>query len=396
MILADLVRTVGVESFSCAWLAHRHATQTPALDGLTTTRIERRYETAFRPVRGLVGELISATALRALRPAMLRNCTRQVLRLIERQKPDQLLAVLESPAAIQVAARVHRQCGIPLLALVWDDVELFCRQAAFDRWTRRWVHRDFAHVLQNSVRTAVICENMQKAYADRYGISSQIVRHGIPADESPSRDDPEVRTDGPWLVGFAGSVTAPDCLNALVRVLDSMNWRFAGRDIALRLVGARYVLDSRKPQRIEYYGWRSVAETRQLLGECDLLFLPQSFGSELRFFSELSFPTKLSTYVAARRPILLHAPQNASLSAFWDDHDLGPRCNLLDEGAVGSALRRGLEPDATSRANWQRQIAHVHDSVLNVAEFERGVRKLLGVERHSEPAPVIAAAQASY
>jgi hypothetical protein len=357
------------------------------LEGLTTVRIERRYETAFRPLRGIAGEVISATALRALRPAVLRECAREVMRLIDRHRPDHVLAVLESPAAIQVAARIHRDAGIPLRSLVWDDIELLCRQAALDRWTRRWLHDDFAYVLQHSRQTAVICENMRTAYAERYGISSMVLRHGVSVPELVDGGAPSARDGDHLRIGFAGSVTAPDCLHAVVQSLDSMNWRIGNRDIALRLIGSRYLLDSRQPQRIEFLGWRSVAETCRFLRECDLLYLPQTFAADLRFFSELSFPTKLSTYVAVQRPILLHAPEYASLAEFWNGHEMGPWCKSLESDAVGREVVRGLDPGDSAELRWQNESKRVCENILNVVSFSRGIRRLLGIEEQDTGQP---------
>lgn len=391
VILADLVQGAGPQRFTCAWLAPRAMTETPVVDGLETMRIERRYETAFRPVRGISGEIISACALRALRPAMLRECERQVRRLIDRVCPDFLLAVLESPAAIQVAARIRRGTGIPLRSIVWDDVELFCRQAYFDRWTRQRVLADFAYVLSESEQTGVICEAMQQVYERRYGISSIVIRHGLPTAAEPEESVRRADDQDSYVIGFAGSNTAPDALATFVRSMDHSNWRFEGRQIVLRLLGARYLLDSRRPQRIEYFGWRTVEDTRRLLAECDLLYLPQTFDESLRYFAELSFPTKLSTYVAAGRPILLHAPPYASLSKFWEQHDLGPYCRSLDGDELRRALRRGIEPDDVDASRWIAELAKVHQGVLSRAEFSRQVRHLVGLgaeDFQKTPVPV--------
>ena len=52
------------------------------------------------------------------------------------------------------------------------------------------------------------------------------------------------------------------------------------------------------------------------LAACDLTFLPQPFSDSKRFVAEYSFPTKLSSYLAAGTPCLVLAPANASLSKY--------------------------------------------------------------------------------
>ena len=409
VLLEDLIRAGGAERFECAWLAARGSRERPWLESVPTVRIPRRYETAYRPCRGLAGEVVSGVALRGLRPGMLAGCVCTVQSRINETRPELLLAVLDSPGAIQVARRVAEVTDIPLVSIVWDDVDLFCRQAALDRWTRRWVERDFAAVLRRSRRVAVICENMQRAYAERYGIEGRVLRHGLPevAREGEASAEPEAASGSrfggslalpgsPLRIGFAGSNTAPDCLRVLIECLDARGWACSGRPITLRMLGARYLCESRQPQSIEFLGWRDVAETRRLLAECDVLYLPQTFDRGLRSLAELSFPTKLSTYVAARRPILLHAPEYASLSGFWTRHDLGPQVNRLEASAVGQALEASL--DTARGAGWMAESRRVHREVLSAERFEEGVRWLLGegeeARRDASGVEVLATAEA--
>jgi hypothetical protein len=375
VILRDLVRIAGAEHCQCCWLSPRHGGRQPFLPELATTVHPRRYETGYRPFKGLGGEVISSLALQLLRPRMIRDACRTVETIAKARRPDYILAVLESPAAIQVALAVHQRTGIPLRSIVWDDVDLFCRQGMFDRWTRARIERDFGRVLKASERVAVICENMQRDYRQHYGIESQILRHGIPSDPAVGTSDARSRDYS--VIGFAGSVTAPDCLQSLVQALDQTDWQFNGSDVALRLVGARYLLDSRKPQRIEYFGWRTVTETRALLADCDVLYLPQSFEPESRKFSELSFPTKLSTYVASGRPILLHAPHYASLTEVWSQFELGPACHVTDPTAVRQVLESALQSKSAER--WKSEVHRAHEEFLSVSRFEASVQRLIGV-----------------
>lgn len=374
VLLRDLLDVAGMENCQCCWLAPRHARQEPYLSDVNTIVQPRRYEVGYRPIRGLIGEWISAATMRMLRPEMIRQACFTVERMVKRFQPGFLLAILESPAAIQVALAVHKRLGIPLRSIVWDDVDLFCRQGMFDRWTRTWIERSFQQALQSSERIAVICEKMQDAYQREHGVESFVIRHGIRLEANSFQAS--LRQDC-QIIGFAGSNTAPDCLESLVQALDQLSWRVNGRDVVLRILGARYLLESRKPQRIEYFGWRSVPETRQRLAECAVLYLPQSFAREARRFSELSFPTKLSTYVAARRPVFLHAPGYASLTDFWQQYELGPLCPDLAVNVVANSIHKALTCSVNQETKWLDTMASVHEQVLSPARFEQGVSQLV-------------------
>lgn len=378
VILRDLVQIVGFENCHVCWLNPYRDGRTTYIDGLSTTSHQRRYETGWRPLPGIAGETISRAAMFASRQPLIAKIAAEVKGQIERFKPSFLLCVLDSGLTIQVLRRLIQTLSIPIRTIVWDDVDTVCQEGVLDRWTRSAIQRDFAAVLQRSERVAVICENMQVSYQQKYRINSSIIRHGMPeVDDSLVRQD---ESDHVLRIGFAGSITTPDCMQSLIGTLDQLQWRSEGRNICLRMLGARFQLGTVSRQWIEYFGWRDVHETRDLLGQCDLLYLPQSFLPQLRHLSELSFPTKLSTYVAAGRPILLQAPSYGSLTNFWQHYPLGPVAGSLDQQALKSALLTGLESSPSQREGWALASRSAHRDALSVELFQNGVRRLLGVD----------------
>lgn len=376
VILKDIIEQTGPERWECCWLAPKHGPQQPFWNAVKATVVKRQFETSYRPVPGIAGEMISAVALKLSRAGMIAQARKTVLKRCREWQPQFIVAVLESPAVIETVRQLQQATSIPIRSIVWDDVDLFCRQANFDRWTRRRIERAFGDALRQSERVAVICENMQREYRRRYGIDSIVIRHGV-APETSSSGGETRRLNHEYRIGFAGSNTAPDCLRALIDGLDEIGWKIDGRDVVLRMLGARYLLDSRKPQRIEYFGWRSVEETRARLAECDLLYLPQSFMTDHRIFSELSFPTKLSTYLAARQPILLHAPDYASLTGFWQRYPLGPAIASLNRVAVVDGVRIILRAPRELLNEWQTTGESAVENAIGPRSFAAAVQEFL-------------------
>lgn len=368
VILKDLIRHTGTSRWNCCWLAMNQGPQQPYWSELATTVCQRRYESGYRPLPGIVGEVVSAAAMRVLRAQLVESITSRLLQACRNIQPDFLLAVLDCPTVIEVARRFLKVQAVPVRCIVWDDLDLVCRHGRFDRWTQSRLARAYGEVLQHSERVAVICENMQTEYKRRYGIESMVLRHGVaPLSLSSS---PETSREDVYRIGFAGSITAPDCMRTLVAALDTAGWRIHGKEVVLRLLGARFTLDSRQPQRIEYFGWRSVEETCARLSECDLQYLPQSFAEYNRTFSTLSFPTKLSTYVTARKPILLHAPEYASLTSFWTQHVMGPVCDQCCSERLRTVVTEALSADFTQQNRWKAAIATAHELALGIRQFE--------------------------
>lgn len=304
--------------------------------------IERRYETAYRPLKGVAGEWISRAARKAKFESHCGRCVDQICSNEAVQHCERVWAILDCPTAIEIASAVATKLGKPLSVLVWDAPELLSQKFHMDRWSVRSMMDRFANTLRAAESVGVICEQMEQAYRQQFGENDYIIlRHGI---EPELCFDPATEiSEGRITIGFAGSITAKQPFDKLIQLLDECGWQWAGREIALRLIGSRYVLDSRKPQHIEYFGWRSLQETVELLSQCTLLYLPQPFEPSLRPLAELSFPTKLTTYIAAGRRVLLHATDYGSITPFMKRHPIGVACSSLEVNSLRTAIEKLLE-----------------------------------------------------
>ena len=298
---------------------------------------ERRFETAYRPIPGMAGSLISSLAYRT---KFLRHANQIAKRAVDAGREfsaDVVWAVLDCPALIVTAKKVANRLGVPLHILVWDAPELLARQLGHCSRTTSMIIKSFRDCLENADRIAVAGESMRDAYQEQYGVQSIVLRHGLPL-RSEQKTEPSVVNSDQILIGYAGSITASDTFQNLMEALASCNWSIGGKQVVLRIIGARYQLEPRGPQRIEYYGWQPAGKPLELLRECDLLYLPQPFDQNNRELAELSFPTKLTTYLAAQQPVLLHAPDHASVVPFFGKYPFGIWCNSLDKKQLLSGI----------------------------------------------------------
>jgi len=246
-------------------------------------------------------------------------------------------AVLDSPTSIAVSRKVAKRLGVPHIAMVWDDIQHNLQYFGVYRFSQRFLLREWDLTLREARNCAVIGEAMKSEYDRTYGTNAVIVRHGVseelvkPTAIAPSRERP-IR------IGFIGSVTAGTAFQCFVRALDSNGWQLNGKEVRLLLAGHRFDLRCQKPANIEYRGWRSLDESIAMLGECDLNYLPQPFELGQQHLARLSFPTKVTSYLAAGRPVLLHCPEYASLCQFLRKHSFGVWVGSLDEGALVAAM----------------------------------------------------------
>ena len=345
--------------------------------------VVRRYDTAYRPVRGILGELIAVAARKVKRPRHLRTIVNRAVECGRSHRAELVWAVFHCPTVIQTAGLVASRLGVPLVVWVEDAPELQSHQLRHDRWFARSVMRDFHATIESSVRCAAIGETMKEAYDQAYRKDCIILRHGLkPSAVQIPQAGPS--HDGKLVIGFAGSITAGDEFGQLLRALDDSAWRLDGRDVVLRLVGCRVLLDASAPQRIEYFGrQRTVSDTVKVLADCDILYLPQPFAEQLRPLAHLSFPAKLATYLASGRPVVLHAPEYGSLVPFFERYPFGTWCSSLEGDDILSAFR-----DLACNADRYRSAVQAGQAArgeeLNCDTFVRRLRQLLVGDESSE------------
>jgi len=261
------------------------------------------------------------------------------------QGVQELWAVLDAPASIKLAECVARDLQVPLRLVVWDDIDHNTRHFNVDRLTSLVLKTDFSRALHASTSCAVIGEEMQASYEAVFGVRAVILRHGIAPAQKPLAQGLR-QLNSCLIIGFAGSVSARSAFDALLAALDQAGWELRGRPVILRLFGQRFTLEATTSRRIDYRGWLPSTEaTVAALAECDVGYLPQPFEPDWAPFSRLSFPTKLSTYLAADLPVLIHAPEWASLPRFLARYPIGTCCSSLDQGSITNALLRLMDAD---------------------------------------------------
>jgi hypothetical protein len=212
-----------------------------------------------------------------------------------------------------------------------------------------WIERDFRSALKRARSVDVIGEGMRRRYLDRYGVDSVVVHRALagPVLEAPRYD----RSRG-LTVGVLGSTYGygqlPVLGGVVARAAEALG--VTGRIVVLgRNEGERLRDELAGRAEVEVAGHVSEPEGVERLRGCFVLYLNYPFGARDRVLRQTSFPTKLSTYVQAARPVLMHVPPDSSVMPLADDP--GPRYALswpsMDE-LEGAGLLERLWNDPSS------------------------------------------------
>ncbi|MEM6472698.1 MAG: hypothetical protein AAF802_24265 [Planctomycetota bacterium] len=341
----------------------------------------RRFEHQFRPFGRLAAPVTQRLSYWL---NFRRHCNRLAKQAIEfgrKHKCELVFSILENATTMQITDPVAVDLGVPKHVLVWDAPDYIGSKPGAMPHDLRSLNDAFSTSMSNADRLAVVSDPMARRYKSEFGLESVMLRHVASPVKRDQRRNATRDDTGPFVIGFAGSVTAKPQLDLLQRALDQLGWQIEGREIRLDLYGLRFVMQSRCARNVRYCGYRTVKETVQALAEtADVLFMPQPFDKQSASFTELSFPTKLSTYFAARRPILLLSPEQSSLGEFIQKHPFGTWCRTMEVEPLLSSLTSILT-DAELAESTIQCIDELLENSFSLGHFRTQVHRFLSLNQ---------------
>lgn len=252
---------------------------------------------------------------------------------------EAVCALLDVPAIIHLAPNLAKTLNVPLYSIVFDVPTWYMNAVNMDPYSIRYTMRRFVEALKLSTCCAVASKPMSDDFTASYDISTVVIPHVVENNESIS-PLAKMRDSDFFRIGLAGQLYATDAWNCLIRMLEKSKWTICGRKIVVRLLGRKFSLSSSQASHFEYMGWHQQQEAVQLLSECDLLYCPYPFDITLKEVSRLSFPSKVSAYLAAMRPILLHGPDYAAPIKFFRENGGALLCTTLNEDSLLTEIEK--------------------------------------------------------
>ena len=218
-------------------------------------------------------------------------------------------------AMVHVAARIGERTDLPFHLSVHDDppygVGLMSRRHL---GLIPLVARDLGLALRRARSIDVISAGMARRYEIRYGVKSVVVHRGI---EGPVNSSAPYDPQRGLQIGVLGN---PYSYRQLFMLVDAVARAASAIGTRGRLLiigqghGARVREYARGQVEVEVTGHLDEPAAIERLKSCFLLYLNYPFSIRAAVLRQTSFPTKLSTYLMAARPLLQHAPPDSSLA----------------------------------------------------------------------------------
>jgi glycosyltransferase involved in cell wall biosynthesis len=218
-------------------------------------------------------------------------------------------------AMVHAAARLVGRTRLPVHLTVHDDppygVALMSRRHVA---LIPLIARDLGRALRRAQSVDVISDGMASRYRSLYGVNSVVVHRGMTQSVVPS---PPFDPSNGLAIAVLGNTYGYEQLLTLANAIAQADARLRvrGRLVVIgRGHGERLRKEIGQRMDVEVTGHLDEAAAVERLRTCFLLYLNYPFSPRAAVLRETSFPTKLSTYLLAARPILLHAPPGSSTS----------------------------------------------------------------------------------
>jgi hypothetical protein len=217
-------------------------------------------------------------------------------------------------AMVHVAARLMKITRLPVHLTIHDD------PVAVTLMSKRYlpllplVYYDFAFAMRRATSVDVVGEAMARHYKQAFGVDSVVVHRGL---EGPI-PEPRVHVDSDALeVGVLGNTYGYRQLPEMAAVVErtaSLLKRRARVVVMGQGLGERLRADMGSRIEVEVTGHLNESAAVERLQRCFCLYLNYPFSSRFSLFRRTSFPTKLTTYLMAARPLLVNAPMDTSIA----------------------------------------------------------------------------------
>jgi hypothetical protein len=232
-------------------------------------------------------------------------------------------------------------------------------------------------VLRSATSVDVVSDGMKSHYFRRTGIKAEVVHRYIGEDKITGRPKESCQVR----VGHLGSIYSKSDLRDFLGSLKSYA-AVSGAGVKVVFWGANLGSDELTGDLASFVDLRPNTDEHMIidaLQDCDFAYAAYPFSRRLQLFAQTSLPTKLSTYVAARRPILGHAPRESTLSAFLTETGVGRVWDNLNRQSGYDAIRNvlAMRPDANC---WDRA-AGAFFGKRNVATMARLLREMVCASR---------------
>jgi glycosyltransferase involved in cell wall biosynthesis len=273
--------------------------------------------------------------------ATVRRRAAMIAEIVQAERCDSIVVctggdMLDIPAAYLAA----RRAGVRFIPYYFDH---WSQQAAFAPRLQRLVELLEPSILRRAFAVIVPNEFLARDLQVHGRVRTAIVRNACEIPRPPLARTADGRAPASIVYTGAVYVANHDAFRNLVDVLRSEDLDATLDIYTAQSEGQIAQAGIRGP--VSVHSHRPLTEMPSLQADADILFLPLAFDSPFPALVRSSSPAKMGEYLAAGRPVLVHAPHDSFVAHYFGQHGCGVVVGELEPAALAEGLRMLLEDD---------------------------------------------------
>ncbi len=262
------------------------------------------------------------------------------MKLIERDRPDVILASAPPFETLKAGWTLHQQTGVPLVADFrdpWTYGVFWNPSSPRARSDMEWE----ARVVGRAAKTLVVTPSMQRRMAEQYPAQANRVELVMNGYEDLRSSDASPPTDR-FVLSYVGSIMErrfPAVLFEALRRLRSKHPDTAA-DVRVQFIGPNQcdyslpdrIRDEGLSEMVAYLGPFGHDKCRELMRESHVLL-------HIETEADYAVSSKLFEYFSANRPILGIVPTGSDDEWFLQQSGSGANAGVQDPDAIAAAVR---------------------------------------------------------
>lgn len=273
---------------------------------------------------------------------------RQISRIVRREKCDEILVFTGDATHLPSALLASWHTGARFVAYLVDHY-------AYREWNvpvaAFWARRLERFLLRRAHKVIVLNEALRDDLSTRLGVEAGVIYNAFDLSSYNGQHNCAPDAGKDTAIVFTGNVYDAhyDAVRNLLQAITMLN-----RDnLKLHLYTPQPEWELRShgiDGPVIRHDPLTLADMPRVQMAADILFLPLAFDSPYPGVIKTSAPVKMGEYLAARKPVLVHAPSDAFISRYFRQHDCGL---VIDENSpekLSDGIQRILDdPDLRER-----------------------------------------------
>ncbi|NMA51098.1 MAG: glycosyltransferase [Mollicutes bacterium] len=268
-----------------------------------------------------------------------KKITKRLLTFIKKNKITKIFIPVQGELIVKVAKLLIDKGCIPVYIEIWDPIEWVLHDLNYEKSKQKEILKEFDYIVKKATKVFAASLPMQRIYKNKYNINPGILFTSTKAVNYTYQES----NNSDFNILFSGQAYSTDAIKNFLIAIDELEWKYAGKKIKFSYYGSNKIdfVPKKIEKKIMYKGYVSQEELMNQCNKADLLYCPYFFSQEPVFkkIAMESFPSKIVTYIPAKTPIIIHAPEYSSVYGFFSQSDGAFLLNSLEKDKIKQMIK---------------------------------------------------------